>query len=130
MPTIIAMVRCQRQRRLLMLSLFLMFFSLGCLSQGPGTADEMREVTVVLSNFEISPKTITANKGDVVKITVRNVEGEHNLFLDRYNLRTMTAVSQNTQVIMFVADKNGTFDMWCEVRGHRQYGMMGLLIVN
>lgn len=114
---------------ILILSMTL-FFSGGCLGQSPGATVESREVTVTLSNFEINPKTITANKGDVVKITVRNVEGEHNLFLDGYNLGMEKAVSPNTQIIMFAADKSGTFDMWCEVRGHRQYGMEGLLIVN
>jgi hypothetical protein len=52
----------------------LIFFSsipLGCLESGSRNG-EIKEITITLYNFEISPATIILNKGDTVIITVVN----------------------------------------------------------
>lgn len=91
-------------------------------------SSETKEFTIGESNFKLNPSTIRVNKGDTVKITVVNEGGTHNLFVEDYNERT-DIVSGGSRVLEFVADKTGTFDMWCEVGGHRGLGMEGQLIV-
>ena len=90
---------------------------------------EVKEFTIRESNFRLDPETITVNKGDTVRITVINDEGMHNLFIGGYNERTSTVSAGNTEVIEFVANEAGTFNMWCEVGSHRSSGMEGTLIV-
>lgn len=93
----------------------------------PGSS-EIKEFTIKESNFKLNPSTITVNKGDTVKITVINDGGTHNLFIRDYNERT-DIISSGSRILEFVADKTGTFDMWCEVGTHRSLGMEGQLIV-
>lgn len=90
---------------------------------------EVKEFTIRESNFKLIPSNITVNQGDLVKITVAVDQGIHNLFVERYDQRVNVASSGKSQVMEFVADKSGTFKMWCEVAGHRDLGMEGQLIV-
>ncbi len=122
-----------------LLLLGIIFIS-GCIDQPQNQIDtptvpitptgEVKEYTIRESNFELDPATITANKGDTVRITVINDQGTHNLFIEEYNQRVNVVPAGTTQVMEFVADKAGTFDMWCEVPGHRNAGMEGQLIVS
>ncbi len=112
----------------------------GCVGQqsGPATSPadiitptgEVKEFTIRESNFKLSPANITLNKGDTLKITVINDQGTHNLFIEEYDQRVNVASIGKSQVMQFVADKSGRFNMWCEVAGHRGLGMEGQLIVN
>lgn len=90
---------------------------------------EVKEFTIRESNLKLSPATITVNKGDTVRITVINDQGTHNLFVEGYTKRVSVVSAGTTQVMEFVADKTGTFNMWCEVSGHRAAGMEGQVIV-
>jgi len=92
------------------------------------TGGAVKEFTIGESNFKLNPSIITVNEGDTVKITVVNEGGTHNLFIEDYNERT-DIVSSGSRVLEFVADKAGTFNMWCEVSGHRSLGMEGQFIV-
>jgi len=93
------------------------------------TTQETKEFTIRESNFKLSPSTIQVNKGDNVKITVIVDGGTHNLFVEGYNERVEIVSSGNTQVIEFIADKEGIFNMWCEVGNHRQLGLEGQITV-
>lgn len=95
----------------------------------PTPTGEVKEFTIRESNFKLSPANITVNQGDSVRITVINDQGTHNLFVEGYNLRVNIVSAGNTQVMEFVADKTGTFNMWCEVKDHRGLGMEGQVIV-
>ena len=96
---------------------------------GEQQSSQIREFTIRESSFKLNPSTITVNEGDTVKITVINEEGTHNLFVEEYNERTDVVSSGNTRILEFVADKTGTFKIWCEVGSHRSLGMEGTLIV-
>ncbi len=91
---------------------------------------EVKEFTLRESNFKLNPTNITVNNGEFVRITVVNDQGTHNLFIEGYDKKTGIVSSGKTQVMEFVADKKGMFNMWCEVAGHREFGMQGQLIVN
>ena len=90
---------------------------------------EVKEIRVRGGEFRFNPTSITVNKGDRVKIVFENVGSIiHDLGIDGYG-RTQIISAGSTDTIEFVADKAGTFDMWCSVAGHRDAGMEGSFVV-
>lgn len=80
--------------------------------------------------FYFKPNTITAKKGDTVKITFNNKEGFHDFVIDEFaGARTKQIQAGQTETISFVVDKTGTFEFYCSVGQHRQMGMKGTLVV-
>src|SRR3989344_2030655 len=52
------------------------------------TSVTVKEFSVDTVSFSFSPSTITVNKGDTVKITVKNINGTHDLKIDEFNTST------------------------------------------
>ena len=89
----------------------------------------VKEFTITASNFKFEPSNLAVNQGDIVKITLINEGGTHNIFFEEYNEGTSIASSPITQTLEFVADQAGSFAFWCEVGTHRALGMEGTLVV-
>jgi nitrite reductase (NO-forming) len=89
----------------------------------------VKSFTVKGGEYYFDPAEIRVNKGDTVKITFVNQEGQHNWVIDAFNARTPIIGSGKTATVQFVADKTGTFEYYCSVGNHRQLGMHGNLIV-
>jgi len=89
----------------------------------------VKEFTLSASNYSYSSNSIRVNKGDTVKITLKNDEGMHDLVIDEYNVRTKLLNSGEEETIIFTADKTGTFEFYCSVGKHREMGMKGMLTV-
>ena len=90
---------------------------------------EVKEIRVRGGEFRFNPTSITVNKGDRVKIIFENVGSiVHDLGIDGYGSTEIISAG-STDTIEFVADKAGTFDMWCSVAGHRDAGMEGSFVV-
>lgn len=88
----------------------------------------VKEFTVVGTNYAFSPNTITVNKGDNVRIIFKDEDGVHNLVINGYDLAT-NVINSGQETIEFVADKTGQFEFYCSVGSHRDLGMVGTLIV-
>lgn len=88
----------------------------------------VKEFTVVGTNYAFSPNTITVNKGDNVRIIFKDADGVHNLVINGYDLTT-NVITGGQDTIEFVADKTGQFEFYCSVGSHRDLGMTGTLIV-
>ena len=75
--------------------------------------------------------TLTANPGDVVKITLINGDGMlHDVTIDEFNVATDQFAELDEQdSITFAVDQIGEYIYYCSVPGHRQAGMWGKLIV-
>ena len=74
---------------------------------------------------------LTANPGDVVKITLVNGDGiQHDLAIDEFSAQT-GIVDQQGQIktMVFQVDQEGEFVYYCTIPGHRQAGMFGTLRV-
>ena len=69
--------------------------------------------------------------GGVVQITLINGDGaEHNIAVPDFNANSDHVMAKDASaVIVFRADKSGTFPYFCVLPGHRQAGMEGKLIV-
>lgn len=89
-------------------------------------------VTVTLSDYSFEPKEITAAKGQTVVLTLKNTgDRDHDLVLQgAYEGNRSKLVGQGTESqFEFVADHTGTFEFICSLRGHKDRGMVGTLIV-
>src|SRR3989338_10223931 len=76
-----------------------------------------------------SLKDISVSKGDIVRIKVTNIKGNHDFVIDEYDIKKDTPLNEEV-IIEFTADKAGEFIYYCSVPGHRQKGQWGTLKVN
>lgn len=78
------------------------------------------ELSIVVSHKGYDPAEITVNKGDAVVILATTPSGQewhkHGLAIDEYNLNipVQASDSANPVKIDFVADKVGTFKIYCK----------------
>ena len=90
----------------------------------------VKEFTMTAKNWEFDPSTITVNRGDTVKLTIKSADVEHSFSLPDYKINVdLQPGSEKT--VEFTADKKGEFTFRCAVycgAGHRE--MVGTLIVN
>ncbi len=90
----------------------------------------VKEFTVTASEFAFDVKNITVKKGDTVKITLKNSgKYSHDFAVDEFNARTKVIKNGETDSLIFVADKTGTFEYYCGVMKHRVQGQVGKLVV-
>lgn len=89
----------------------------------------LKEFVVTGDNFSFTPSTITAKKGDRVRIVFKNIQGFHDFKLDEFGAITPKIQENQDAVVEFLADKEGTFEYYCSVGKHREMGMKGTLVV-
>ena len=89
-----------------------------------------KEFTVTGTSFVFSPKIISVQKGDKVKIKFKDDDGFHDFVVESYGVSTPRINTGQSATIEFTADKTGTFEYYCSVGSHKQLGMIGQLIVN
>lgn len=77
---------------------------------------------------QFSVKEIVINRGDLIRIKVATISGNHNFKIDEFDIYADTPVGQEITV-EFTADKAGEFVYYCSQPGHRQAGHWGMLIV-
>lgn len=86
---------------------------------------EVKEFTIDAKNFEFDLKEMKVKKGDTVKLTLKNSQGNHAVKVEGYEKEV-----QGNKTISFVADKTGEFAYVCSIfcgAGHEK--MTGKLIV-
>ena len=107
----------------------------GCSSESVSPVDnpndsEVKEFGVIAKNWEFDPDTITVNKGDSVRLSVRSVDVRHGIAIPAFRVNSVLEPGSVSE-IKFVADKTGTFEFSCSVQCGSGHGdMKGLLIVN
>jgi len=85
--------------------------------------------TVLAGAFYYDIEEIRVKEGDTVRLTLRSVEGSHNLALDEFGIESEVVSAGEETIIEFVADKAGTYEYYCSVGSHRELGQVGTLIV-
>lgn len=101
----------------------------------PPTAEQLakvtRTVTLDLSEFKFDPKDVTLKKGEVVKFVVKNVGAlPHDWMAEGIPaVATGEFAAGEERVLVWEADRTGTFTTYCMVPGHREAGMVGTLTV-
>lgn len=89
----------------------------------------VKEFTFVSEGLKFAPNEIKVKVGDKVRITYKNMKGQHNLALDEFNVKTKLLNAGEEETVEFVADKAGKYEFYCPVPGHKAGGMKGTLIV-
>jgi plastocyanin len=121
------------------------------LSVAPASAQEPKTLTVVLTEYQFTPNTITLTAGQPVQLNVQNQgKADHNISSDdlplanvkyvkadnstqdlsRYestDVLNADALSGHTSVVMFTPTTPGTFGFFSE--GEEALGMVGKFIV-
>ena len=93
------------------------------------TAPVTREFNMTAKKWEFSPATITVNKGDKVKLSIKSLDVNHGFAISDFNVDKKLIAGQTT-IVEFTTDKTGTFTFSCsEFCGVWHSGMKGTIIV-
>ncbi len=74
----------------------------------------IREIFVTAKQFEFSPNPIKVNKGDRVILHVKSLDVTHGFQIPEYNIDKPINPGETTD-IEFLADKPGTFTIYCSI---------------
>ena len=87
-------------------------------------------ITVVTTEFKFTPDTLTVHVGERVQVTLDNTKGtlKHDIYLPELNIHAEVEAGKKT-TFEFKPTKTGTFNLVCDVPGHKDAGMVGKLIV-
>jgi len=91
--------------------------------------DKIKEFDLEAYQFGFLPESITVNKGDIVILNLSSRDVNHGIYIADYNVNNMVKKDE-PQLIEFVAEKSGEFDILCSVycgKGH--HDMKAKLIV-
>ena len=99
-------------------------------SQGKEAVDEFKTIDVVASRYEFDPPTITAIKGDRVRLRLRSTDRSHGAEIKAFRVKALIPKGGEIVTVEFVADRVGTFDITCsEYCGTGHSAMKGRLLV-
>lgn len=98
----------------------------------PSKSQERNKVEVTMKTFQFGfePNTIRVRRGDLVVIHIISQDITHGFAIQEYGINVQTPPGQATTV-QFIADKPGTFTMFCTVfcgTGHPNH--KGSLVVD
>ncbi|GEM_PF-2110964 len=125
-------------RLLALLPLLAIVLVAGCVGQAPSTNTEtsggaivpgIKEFHVTIFHTGYQPSIFTVDKGDTARFLVKVAPGTeshmHGITIDEYGINEASASSTQEKAIEFVADKAGTFTIYCKTcwdglfgRGH------------
>ncbi|MBI3538101.1 MAG: cupredoxin domain-containing protein [Chloroflexi bacterium] len=98
-------------------------------SGGTGASSAGLNITVTNTEFKFDPAEITAAPGQTVNLTVKNAGSiQHTWILAAANVK-LTVDPGQTVTKTFTAPAAGTYEITCDVPGHKEAGMVGKLTV-
>lgn len=99
-------------------------------------AQEGQNVSITLTEFQITPSEVTVQAGTPVRFTVQNAGTvEHNFVVEledegiEQQLFAMNLKPGETRTADYTFPEAGSWEMYCPVDGHKDHGMMGDLEV-
>lgn len=87
----------------------------------------VKEIEVTNEDLTFTPKTLTVNRGDVVRVIFTSVGDTHTFTLPEFNVDTGDVAAGEQETVEFVAAEPGSFEFYCTP--HRDMGMTGTLVV-
>ncbi len=89
----------------------------------------VKEFDVIAKQFEFVPGVITVNQGDLVRLKVKSIDVPHGIGITEFGVNEGLPTNVE-RVVEFIADKKGTFTIFCTVYCGDGHGdMKGKLIV-
>ena len=131
-------------------SLILAVFITGCGSAAPQTGTE---INVTATDFAYAPSSITIPAGEPVTLKLTNNGAvEHDYVIEKINVTDVSASESmpaehhqmgdmpeydlhfyakagETATLQFTALEPGTYEVFCSIKGHKEAGMIGTLVV-
>jgi manganese oxidase len=93
-----------------------------------GTVVASGGVSVTLSEFKLTPDTVTVSSGGSITVTNAGTTA-HNLTIDGTSIHTKDLNPGESAILQLEGLKDGTYTMICSVPGHAAAGMKGTLTV-
>ena len=88
-----------------------------------------KEITIRPTSFAIDPKIIRVHTGDTVRLHIETKDVAYGVYLPEFGINTLLT-DDNTQSIEFVADKPGTYGIFClTFCGDETQNLEGTLVV-
>ncbi|CAN5435161.1 hypothetical protein BH10ACT1_BH10ACT1_22940 [soil metagenome] len=101
---------------------------------GRGDASSSKEVVagpvaVALSEFALTPSAVTVAKGGSLAVT-NNGTMVHNLLIEGTGLKVADLAAGASATLDVSSLKPGSYDLSCQIAGHKDSGMKGTLVVS
>ena len=115
----------RKTRFIILIFIFLSILIAGC-SSGPS----IKELQLSAQDIQWDQTEINANAGQEITLTITN-DGtlDHNFNLEEYGIGVEIPPG-DSQVVTFLADETGSFEYYCDIPGHLDAGMVGILTIN
>ena len=98
-------------------------------SESSAAAPEKKYLDMTLKEWELVPSSITVNTGDTVVLTLTSPDVDHGLSIPQFGVSQFVGAGE-TVTVTFVADKAGSYTMFCNVQCGQGHGRMkGTLVV-
>lgn len=95
----------------------------------PTPKAEVKVFNVEAKQFAFVPATITVNEGDTVRLIVKSTDVDHGIGISEFGV-LKTVKAGTTETVEFVANKKGSFTIFCSVFCGGGHGTMtGTLVV-
>lgn len=91
-------------------------------------APAVKSFNVTAKQWEFVPAVITVEQGDIVNLLVNSVDVDHGIAISAFGVNEQLAPGTVT-AIEFVADKKGTFSMFCNVFCGSGHGSMKATLI-
>jgi len=111
------------------MTLIVLLAGTACQSK-PAAAGAAVTITIATTEFKFMPDTLAVHAGERVQVTLDNTKGtlKHDMHQPELNIHVEVEAGKRT-TFEFIPSKVGTFDLICDVPGHRDAGMVGKLVV-
>lgn len=87
-------------------------------------------VTITTTEFKFDPSTINTKSGETINLTVKNNGAiEHTFVISAINFKLTVAPGKSETKSFTAPAAAGTYDIVCDVAGHKEAGMTGKLVV-
>ena len=98
----------------------------GCGSSQPDPLN----MTLIATDIAYDMENINATVGQTVNINFVN-EGalEHNFIIDEFGIDNLLQAG-DTSTVSFTLEKAGSYEYYCNVAGHLEAGMKGIILVS
>ncbi len=107
----------------------LMAIALAACVKGGNSAPPLN-VTVVATEFKFEPAVIAAAAGQTIHLALQNAGNvEHTWVLEAANVRIVAPPGKTESKTFAAPTVAGSYPIFCDVPGHKDAGMVGLLVV-
>jgi nitrite reductase (NO-forming) len=108
--------------------------SLGALTACSGSSGGGRPVEIIMGEngeMAFNPPEFEAKKGEKITVKLVNKDTQaHSFVIKDLNVNSSSVPAGKTKEVTFTASKTGEIEFYCDVAGHKDGGMEGVMKVN